>query len=131
MFATASWMARPSRVLKRRYASWQLSWRNACTKGQEPRIWDMLLMRDTRRNLATPVSRILTSLLRRLVVPRAHVPPLKTATLSKPKYTPILVESQLALALTELMRMPVMLLNRAAGARDLEGAAFRQVTSDK
>ena len=38
----------------------------------------------------------------------------------EPRIRQILVESQLALALTELMRMPVMLLNRAAGARDLE-----------
>ena len=51
---TARWMARRTRVLIRRYASWQLSFRSACSKGHELRTWDMMLKRDTRRNWATP-----------------------------------------------------------------------------
>ena len=38
-------------------------------------------------------------------------------------------ESQLALALTELVKAPIMLLNsrRGTGVREVEAAAFRQV----
>ena len=43
----------------------------------------------------------------------------------------ILQESQLALALTELVKAPIMLLNsrRGTGAREVEAAAFRQAAS--